>query len=204
MWRDPPPCSPGSLRIRRFQLKFKMSHIFAGTHCRIRQYSKAPASYPGEPSEEKQSRVLTFRFSKHVGQTESAIRLVRIVIRLLDKSARLYSLQELGMDSETLLRYRNSIRQEHGLVLVTGADSGFVGIWCSPLMRFRPDRPSQPLPVCVSHRTRNASQSTRPEGFDTLTRPGQQVVSAFQAFTVQSSADRGLRPRQGTCRRCRA
>jgi general secretion pathway protein E len=44
----------------------------------------------------------------------------RVVIRLLDKSARLYTLEELGMDSSTLCRFRSSIRQEHGLVLVTG------------------------------------------------------------------------------------
>ncbi len=44
----------------------------------------------------------------------------RIVIRLLDKSARLYTLQELGMDAATLERYRRAVCQEHGLVLVTG------------------------------------------------------------------------------------
>ncbi len=44
----------------------------------------------------------------------------RIVIRLLDKGARLYTLQELGMDAGTLERYRRAVRQEHGLVLVTG------------------------------------------------------------------------------------
>jgi general secretion pathway protein E len=44
----------------------------------------------------------------------------RIVIRLLDKSARLYSLPELGMDELTLQRFRNAISVEHGLILVTG------------------------------------------------------------------------------------
>ncbi len=44
----------------------------------------------------------------------------RVVIRLLDKSARLYTLEELGMDAATLTRFRTSIRQEHGLILVTG------------------------------------------------------------------------------------
>lgn len=44
----------------------------------------------------------------------------RIVIRLLDKSARLYTLEELGMDPETLGRFRELISTEHGLVLVTG------------------------------------------------------------------------------------
>ena len=39
---------------------------------------------------------------------------------------------------------------------------------------------------------------------DTLTRSGQRVVSAFQAFSVQRSTDRGLRPRQGICQPCRA
>ncbi len=44
----------------------------------------------------------------------------RIVVRLLDKSARLYSLPELGMDPLTLQRFRNAICVEHGLILVTG------------------------------------------------------------------------------------
>lgn len=44
----------------------------------------------------------------------------RVVIRLLDKSARLYTLEELGMDSRTLTQFRHAVRQEHGLVLVTG------------------------------------------------------------------------------------
>jgi general secretion pathway protein E len=44
----------------------------------------------------------------------------RVVIRLLDKSARIYTLGELGMDSETLGRFRELIGLEHGLVLVTG------------------------------------------------------------------------------------
>ncbi len=44
----------------------------------------------------------------------------RVVIRLLDKSARLYTLEELGMDSGTLVQFRKAVRQEHGLVLVTG------------------------------------------------------------------------------------
>lgn len=44
----------------------------------------------------------------------------RVVVRFLDKSARLYSLQELGMDASTLLKFRRLIRFEHGLLLVTG------------------------------------------------------------------------------------
>jgi general secretion pathway protein E len=44
----------------------------------------------------------------------------RIVIRLLDKSARLYTLTELGMDAATLALFRDVIHLEHGLVLVTG------------------------------------------------------------------------------------
>lgn len=44
----------------------------------------------------------------------------RVVIRLLDKSARLYTLTELGMDAQTLARFRETIHVEHGLVLVTG------------------------------------------------------------------------------------
>jgi len=44
----------------------------------------------------------------------------RIVIRLLDKSARLYDLTELGMDPRTLARFEQLITIEHGLILVTG------------------------------------------------------------------------------------
>jgi general secretion pathway protein E len=44
----------------------------------------------------------------------------RVVVRLLDKSARLYRLREIGMDEETLRRFREVIHIEHGLVLVTG------------------------------------------------------------------------------------
>ncbi|EMI25182.1 GspE/PulE family protein [Rhodopirellula europaea] len=44
----------------------------------------------------------------------------RVVVRLLDKSARMYSLSEIGMDAATLQRFSNVIHAEHGLVLVTG------------------------------------------------------------------------------------
>jgi general secretion pathway protein E len=44
----------------------------------------------------------------------------RVVIRLLDKSTRLYTLPEIGMDERTLLRFRQLINVEHGLILVTG------------------------------------------------------------------------------------
>jgi general secretion pathway protein E len=44
----------------------------------------------------------------------------RVVLRLLDKSARLYTLPEIGMDREVLVRFREVIRLEHGLILVTG------------------------------------------------------------------------------------
>lgn len=44
----------------------------------------------------------------------------RVVVRLLDKSARLYRLPELGMDPFSLERFRKAIAVEHGLILVTG------------------------------------------------------------------------------------
>jgi general secretion pathway protein E len=44
----------------------------------------------------------------------------RVVLRLLDKSARLYTLPEVGLDDESLRQFREVIRTEHGLVLVTG------------------------------------------------------------------------------------
>ncbi len=44
----------------------------------------------------------------------------RIVIRLLDKSARLYSLAELGMPAHDFDRFAELITRDHGLILVTG------------------------------------------------------------------------------------
>ncbi len=44
----------------------------------------------------------------------------RVVIRLLDKSVRLYTLNELGMDERTLKNFAQVIGVEHGLILVTG------------------------------------------------------------------------------------
>ncbi len=44
----------------------------------------------------------------------------RVVIRLLDKSVRLYTLDELGMDQRTLEHFEQLIAVEHGLILVTG------------------------------------------------------------------------------------
>jgi general secretion pathway protein E len=44
----------------------------------------------------------------------------RIVVRLLDKSARLYELGELGMDPRMLGVFEQVIAAEHGLILVTG------------------------------------------------------------------------------------
>ena len=44
----------------------------------------------------------------------------RVVIRLLDKSARLYSLSEIGMGGADVTRFRRLIEAEHGIVLVTG------------------------------------------------------------------------------------
>ena len=48
----------------------------------------------------------------------------RIVIRLLDKSARLYTLEELGMPKRILTSFRKLIHLEHGLILVTGPTGG--------------------------------------------------------------------------------
>lgn len=44
----------------------------------------------------------------------------RVVIRLLDKSARLYTLGEIGMNDHTIGRFRKMVSIEHGIVLVTG------------------------------------------------------------------------------------
>ncbi|MGN6627706.1 MAG: GspE/PulE family protein, partial [Tepidisphaeraceae bacterium] len=44
----------------------------------------------------------------------------RVVIRLLDKGARLFDLEELGMEAHAMRRFRQLIQTEHGLILVTG------------------------------------------------------------------------------------
>ncbi len=44
----------------------------------------------------------------------------RVVIRLLDKGARLYTLEELGMPQHLMVQFRKLIHREHGLFLVTG------------------------------------------------------------------------------------
>lgn len=44
----------------------------------------------------------------------------RVVIRLLDKSVRLYSLEELGFEASMVKEFRRVIHVEHGLALVTG------------------------------------------------------------------------------------
>ena len=46
------------------------------------------------------------------------------MVRFLDKSARLYTLEELGMDAATLTKFRRLIKLEHGLLLVTGPTGG--------------------------------------------------------------------------------
>lgn len=48
----------------------------------------------------------------------------RIVIRLLDKSAQLYTLDQLGMGSGELADFQRLIHLEHGLILVTGPTGG--------------------------------------------------------------------------------
>lgn len=44
----------------------------------------------------------------------------RVVVRLLDKSARLYRLAELGMGPRDMDVFKHLIRQTHGIILVTG------------------------------------------------------------------------------------
>ncbi|MEM9585643.1 MAG: ATPase, T2SS/T4P/T4SS family [Planctomycetota bacterium] len=44
----------------------------------------------------------------------------RIVIRLLDKSAKLYSLAQIGMPDHDYQRFDQLIRRDHGMILVTG------------------------------------------------------------------------------------
>jgi len=44
----------------------------------------------------------------------------RVVLRLLDKSVRLYTLAELGMEESDLTAFRKLVGESHGILLVTG------------------------------------------------------------------------------------
>ena len=44
----------------------------------------------------------------------------RIVLRLLDKSARLYGLEEIGLEDDNLRKVEQYITYQHGIILVTG------------------------------------------------------------------------------------
>jgi len=44
----------------------------------------------------------------------------RIVLRLLDKSARLYGLEEIGLEADNLRKVEQFITYQHGIILVTG------------------------------------------------------------------------------------
>jgi general secretion pathway protein E len=44
----------------------------------------------------------------------------RVVVRLLDKSTRLYDLRALGMEPDIMSRFRELVHVDHGLILVTG------------------------------------------------------------------------------------
>ncbi len=69
----------------------------------------------GRATVEVGDRVIDLRIATlptHVGE--------RVVIRLLDKSVRLYTLDELGMPAAALLAFRRLIHTDHGIVLVTG------------------------------------------------------------------------------------
>lgn len=44
----------------------------------------------------------------------------RVVVRLLDKTNRMYTLDEIGMRPSTMMPFQQLIRREHGIVLVTG------------------------------------------------------------------------------------
>ena len=67
------------------------------------------------------------RASVEVGQRVVDLRIAtlptsfgeRVVIRLLEKSFR-YTLADLGMSGEVLVRFRKVIRQDHGIILVSG------------------------------------------------------------------------------------
>jgi len=69
----------------------------------------------GRATVEVGDRVVDLRIATlptHVGE--------RVVIRLLDKSARLYTLDELGMPPQVLVSFRRLIHTDHGIILVTG------------------------------------------------------------------------------------
>src|SRR5207237_1480491 len=44
----------------------------------------------------------------------------KVVIRILDKSALTGSIDQMGLDEETLVKFRKAIDAPHGMILVTG------------------------------------------------------------------------------------
>jgi general secretion pathway protein E len=68
------------------------------------------------------------RATVHVGDRTIDLRIAslptahgeRIVLRLLDKGARLYELSELGMPADVLQHFEQLINRSHGILLVTG------------------------------------------------------------------------------------
>ena len=69
----------------------------------------------GRATVEVGDRVIDLRIATlptHVGE--------RVVIRLLDKSARLYTLDDLGMPETVVATFRRLIHADHGIILVTG------------------------------------------------------------------------------------
>jgi general secretion pathway protein E len=90
----------------------------------------------------------------------------RAVIRLLDKSVRLYELAELGMPEDVLTPFRQLIRKDHGILLVTGpTGSGKSTTAASaPTAADRmPPRTTRPPPGgCRRPRSRAGPTSTAP------------------------------------------
>ncbi|MEM9828924.1 MAG: ATPase, T2SS/T4P/T4SS family, partial [Planctomycetota bacterium] len=68
------------------------------------------------------------RASVHLGATVVDLRIAslptshneRIVIRLLDKTSRLYTMDELGMPDHDRSKFDRLVRRDHGMILVTG------------------------------------------------------------------------------------
>jgi len=112
------------VRMRIDGVLFDMFSLPAGVHeelvSRVKVMSRMNIAEKRLPQDGRTTvqvgdRVIDLRVS-----TVPASHGERVVIRLLDKSARLYTLDELGMAQVTLARFSRLIGVEHGLILVTG------------------------------------------------------------------------------------
>jgi len=112
------------VRLRIDGVLFDALHLPAGAHEEVASRIKIMAGMDIAEKRLPQDGRATVR----IGERDIDLRVSsvparhgeRVVIRFLDKSARLFTLDELGMDAPTAARFEPLVGLEHGLILVTG------------------------------------------------------------------------------------